>query len=58
MSIGKEAGTAQGTTAGVLTVEDRLTALEAQVAGQGLKLDEILRLLSSMAPPARLTGSR
>lgn len=53
MNIGQEAGTAQGTTQEAPTLDDRLTALEAQVTEQGLKLDEILALLTAMAPPAR-----
>jgi hypothetical protein len=52
MNLGQEAGTVQGTTEGTPTVDDRLVALEAQVAEQALKLDEILRLLASMASGA------
>jgi hypothetical protein len=55
MNIGQEPGTAQGTTPSAPTTDDRLTALEEQVAEQGLKLDEILRLLTEMSPPARST---
>lgn len=53
MTLGQEAGTVQGTGEGAPTVEDRLTALEEQVAAQGLKLDEFLRILTAMSPPAR-----
>ncbi|HSK02066.1 MAG TPA: LamG-like jellyroll fold domain-containing protein, partial [Kofleriaceae bacterium] len=58
MNLGQEAGTVQGTGEGAPTVEDRLTALEERVAEQGLKLDEILRLLTAMAPPTPCRGPR